>query len=429
MTLPARYHAPAAEQIFTEQEKIFRWTNLTKAFMLEAIDHDSALNDEERRELYALVRAQVKQPSVVAVRTREQDYRHDVVAFLSLIEQYLNPEIVKYLHLGLTSSDLVENVHFAQLRHHAERMSNKAGQLRIALARWENMCTLRAGRSHGQIADLTSWSHQMHTFSVPLTELGHDFDRYHQRHILKSPGPTGKVPTDPFRGYVVASRMGAAVIPSTQVIPRDYQIRWAALYLRLACICENLALLVRAGARSEVAEVWEGTRRTGSSAMPHKRNPVESEKVCGLARVARGYFATIAEGGALWDDRDISNSSLERIAVPDLAAVTEYMVDTITDVIDNLVLDFKRMHDNASDPRTMSNMMQTTMQLHFNIGPVRASTLIREWVTYEPFDVDLHGLADRLGVGVEAVRTWFRGTEAMWERILDNEPRPEGEDV
>lgn len=407
--LPNRYPAPIAEEQFAEETKILSWTILTRLFMREAMQDDGV----QGADLYRQVDL-IQPPDPMDVQTREASTGHDVVAFLSIIEDALPSDLAPYLHYGLTSSDLVENANQMALRGHAQALNRRITSLTQALSRFGFYRTTRAGRTHGQLADLTSWNHQIGVQIMALNSIQRDLQVFHERRILKSPGPVGMCHVEPMRGDWVSAQMGAQIVSSTQIIPRDHQMQWACLYLRLCGVYENLALLVRLGSRSEVAEVQEGYIREGSSAMPAKKNPIDSEKVCGLARVARGYFTTLAEGVALWEDRDLSNSSMERVALPGLAATIEHMTDTLIKVFDNLILNQPQMRFNATRWATMAHIMQAHAQKKFKIGPRRASHLIAKRKPGEnPLAVPQ--LAEDLGVDREEVRAWFREVNEIWE--------------
>lgn len=384
----SRYPAPEAERIFADQAKIDRWRHLTDLYArasiieLEVGEHEALTDWFTSLEAYPT-------PTPEAVKTREATTGHDVVAFLSLYTQTMPDVLKRHIHRGLTSSDLVEYSHHAAMYYHGRVMADKIDDLVETFRRWEGVNTLRAGRTHGQIASATTWGNQ----------LGVQFDTFRLierqirdicAHILiKTPGPVGV--SGNMRGRLDRVRSwspGHVTVRSTQVIPRDRQMEWAAMYLRLAGALENLALQVRLGSRSEVGELREGAtaNRVGSSAMPHKKNPIDSEKVCGLARVARGYFATIAEGAALWEDRDLTNSSMERIAVPDLAAVVEHMIDTMIKIMTNL--EFHPQPNHLVNSAVWSNLFQTTLQEVARIGPIEASQIVRELAPKENMHVN-----------------------------------------
>lgn len=404
-----RYHAPHASTVFSDTMRIRRWTHLTKEYAREALD--SAFPDDSA-DLRELIHS-IEGPSPKAVQIRETYTRHDVVAFLSLIEQEADPKIHQYLHYGLTSSDLVENAHHDALGQHAQQLLAMCNSLSIVLRnRYLPIRQPRAGRTHGQVADVTQLDHQLHMHREVIRRIMRDLGEWPNMpgkfgFVTKSPGPTG---TSPFR------RAGVTSFPSSQIIPRDFQIEWATVYLRLAVELESLATLIRCGARSEIGELAEGVA-VGSSAMPHKRNPVASEKVCGLARVARGHFMAIAENGAFWDDRDISNSSVERLAVPDLAATVEHMLFTMIGVVTNLVVDGERMKANAQDPRTASSILQTMAQKHFALGPTGASEFVQNHIQFDIVDGAFY-FADNVPEGLDYMDAWINEARELWQGRL-----------
>lgn len=381
----SRYPAPEAEHEFSDQTKIDRWRHITDMYAKTSILELEAGRAEE---FFHLLHG-VPTPSPEAVKTREATTGHDVVAFLSMYTQAMPDTLKRHIHRGLTSSDLVEYSHHAAMYSHGRIMAGKVDDLLHTFQRWEITETLRAGRTHGQIASLTSWTHQLgvqrDTFRLLEKQM---YDAFSHTPI-KTPGPTGCSGLVMDRvNRVKGWSPGSVIVRSTQVIPRDRQVEWAALYLRLAGALENLALQVRLGSRSDVGDLREGraANRVGSSAMPHKKNPIDSEKVCGLARVARGYFATIAEGAALWEDRDLTNSSMERIAVPDLAAVVEHMFDTMISVMANL--EFYVRGDQLQRAVVWSNMFQTVLQEVAVIGPIEASQIIRDMIPSDQHHVN-----------------------------------------
>lgn len=417
--IPDRYSANHARAMFSDEAKILRWWQVTRDYALAAVERaplvDAAAITKEYEDL--------SPPSHAAVVTREHMTGHDVVAFLSLIEQDLSPQAARFLHYGLTSSDIVDNAHFETLRVHAALL---AGELRVLRKQIIHKTVEaeypRAGRTHGQIADVTSLDHQFEFHEEVLLQIENSLNEYAEANIIKSPGPTGNSPLRGFDAHNLAVHQDAGIVSSTQVIHRDHQLRWAVIYMRLACALENLALLVRAGSHSGVGELGEGDvmRRVGSSSIPHKRNPIDSEKVCGLARVARGYVASIAEGVALWDDRDLSNSSLERIVVPDLAATVEHMTVVMAHVIENLAINAGKMLNTASQDRTMSNLLQSGLQKHFNIGPVQAGRLMREYIDFSrTFYIDTVGLCKELDATGDQLAAWHNEAKHVWEGQLN----------
>lgn len=383
-----RYPAPYAENIFSDQQKINNWKHITDMYARASIMELEVGEYEALDEWFRRLEA-VPSPTSVAVALAERTVGHDVVAFLGLYTENMPDDLKRHIHRGLTSSDLVEYSHHNAMYRHGRRMADQIPNLLATMRKWEMQDTIRPGRTHGQIGAITSWNHQLRVQTATFQLIEKQLNEICAQFPIKSPGPTGcsglvQARTDRLRGWMP----GTIKVLSTQVIPRDRQVEWAAMYLRLAGALENLALQVRLGSRTDVGELREGATasRAGSSAMPHKKNPIGSEKVCGLARVARGYFATIAEGAALWEDRDLTNSSMERIAVPDLAAVVEHMMSTMIDVMANL--QFYRNDSNLQLAVVWSNLFQSTLQEVARIGPLEASRIVREKIPSEHHHVN-----------------------------------------
>lgn len=301
-------------------------------------------------------------------------YGHEIVGFLRALMRGLDPQVWRYIHYGLTSSDLTEfDLHVAA-QDHAEAMRVKFQVLRMALVtdadRWGVVGLERAGRTHGRTAERTTLSNQIEVHAYQAGRIAQEYGRYAQKAPFKRPGPTGVSDREPAFG---------GAVPSTQIIGRDWLLGWACTYLRAANVLEQIATWIRLGARSEIDEFTEGkaSSRQGSSAMPGKANPIDSEKVCGLARVARGYFHNLSQCSSLWEDRDLSNSSTERVSVPGLAATVEHMADTMIDVWDNLIIDLGRIRTNAMLPGTSVNAWQMRVQARQGVGPIEASQIVQ----------------------------------------------------
>lgn len=411
-----RYPAPRAQHLFSEEQKLTLWADTTRHYAADRIREDEDLSQEADRDLMIHALYTTSGPTVEAVREAERSTGHDVVAFLSVFTEQLPEEVRPYIHFGLTSSDLVERSLHTAIYGHMNAMWRSLSSLIAELGRWEAIETVRAGRTHGQIADLTSLDYQFHVHRTTLRRIAQDcHDLVDAGVPTKSPGPTGH---SPLRIPVPAHLKR---VPSTQVIPRDWLLKWATIYLRLACEIESIATMIRCGARQEIGELFEGGYRIGSSSMPTKRNPVESERLCGLARVARGHFMTLAENVALWDDRDISNSSVERIAVPGLASTVEFMIDSITNVVTNLQVDYMRMVRNARSPFTMASLYQSLAQKHFGIGPVEAGNLMRRVLDLNEDFVDQQALYDE-GFSEDAVYAWRDEVARTWREIVGDDP-------
>lgn len=367
-----RYHHPVSD-LFAPDCLIAHWQHLTIEYAVAAMPRDDRIIDK------TLLR---KIPAVTAdeVRIREAHFGHDVVAFLSVFLEHVPEDLRRYVHLGLTSSDLVEFAHHQSLRQSLLILKGEIHNLGNSLHALP--VGVRVGRTHGQFAEPTTLTHRRHAWFLGTLDLERDIAALLPRlNVLKSPGPTG---ADGIRGLDavrIAEAMHGSVRISTQVVPRDLTLTWASLMLRAATLAEDVATQIWLGSQADRGEMMEGgvDHRVGSSAMPHKRNPIASERVRGLARIARGSFLAVAEGVSLFDDRDLSNSSTERVAVPDLATVACYMTALIADTIDSLQVDEARMALNLRDvwQQATSSVMQAGLQAVAGLDPLAASSVVR----------------------------------------------------
>jgi adenylosuccinate lyase len=274
----------------------------------------------------------------------EREVKHDVIAFLTHLAEIVGPD-ARFVHQGLTSSDVLDTCFNVQLVRAADLLIADVDGLLAALKRraFEHKLTPTIGRSHGIHAEPT-------TFGLKLAYAYAEFDRARDRLAAarKEVGTcaiSGAVGTfaqiDPRIEAHVAKAMGLAVEPvSTQVIPRDRHAMYFATLAVVASSIERLATEIRHLQRTEVLEAEEffSEGQKGSSAMPHKRNPVLSENLTGLARLVRGYAVPALENVALWHERDISHSSVERVIGPDATIALDFALARMTNVIDKLVV-------------------------------------------------------------------------------------------
>jgi adenylosuccinate lyase len=274
----------------------------------------------------------------------ECEVKHDVIAFLTHVAEIIGPE-ARFLHQGMTSSDVLDTCLNVQLVRAADVLIADTDNLLAALKRraFEHKYTPTVGRSHGVHAEPT-------TFGLKLAYAYAEFLRAKERLIcarteVATCAISGAVGTfahlDPRIEAHVAEAMGLAVEPvSTQIIPRDRHAMYFAMLGVVASSVERLATEIRHLQRSEVLEAEEffAQGQKGSSAMPHKRNPVLSENVTGLARVVRGYVTPALEDVALWHERDISHSSVERMIAPDATATLDFALTRLASIIDKLIV-------------------------------------------------------------------------------------------
>ncbi len=274
----------------------------------------------------------------------ERETRHDVIAFLTNLREHVGPP-ARYVHQGMTSSDVLDTCLAVQLRQAADILLDDIDALLAALKRraHEFKTTPCIGRSHGIHAEPT-------TFGLKLASHYAEFARNRRRleaarEEISTCAISGAVGTfasiDPAVERAVAERLGLKVEPiSTQVIPRDRHAAFFATLGVIASSVERLAVEIRHLQRTEVREAEEyfAAGQKGSSAMPHKRNPIRSENVTGLARVIRAAVLPALENVALWHERDISHSSVERVFAPDATIALDFALARLADVVDTLVV-------------------------------------------------------------------------------------------
>jgi adenylosuccinate lyase len=289
---------------------------------------------------------------VARIDAIEREVKHDVIAFLTHLAEIVGPE-ARFVHQGMTSSDVLDTCLNVQLVRAADLLIGDVDKLLAALERraFEHKLTPTIGRSHGIHAEPT-------TFGLKLASAYAEFARGRERLLaarkeVATCAISGAVGTfaqvDPRVEAHVAKAMGLAVEPvSTQVIPRDRHAMYFATLGVVGSSVERLATEIRHLQRTEVLEAEEffSPGQKGSSAMPHKRNPVLSENVTGLARMVRAYAMPALENVALWHERDISHSSVERMIGPDATATLDFALTRLASIIDKLVVYPENMRKN-----------------------------------------------------------------------------------
>jgi adenylosuccinate lyase len=284
----------------------------------------------------------------------EQETHHDIISFLRSIQEQLGPE-GRFIHLGLTSSDVLDTALAAQLKEAGVLLTTSLADLieTVARAAVQYKYTLMAGRTHGIHAEPI-------TFGLKLVLWVDELRRGQQRlgaaleqvTVGKISGAVGTHATVPPQiEEFVCEQMGLGVAPvSSQIVQRDRHAHFITTLALLGSSLEKMAQEIRHLQRTELSEAFEpfAAGQQGSSAMPHKRNPELCERICGLARVLRGFAVTSMENVALWHERDISHSSAERIILPDACTLLHYMLHTFNSVMSGLQVDEKRMRANLN---------------------------------------------------------------------------------
>ena len=359
-----RYARPGMTSIWAEQAKLDRWL----AIELAACDGFVALG-RMPAETVARLRACL---SVDPARVAEIEAitRHDVAAFVQSLEEQCGPDDGRFLHMGLTSSDILDTTFALQLRDAGQLLLDDLDALAAAIERraFEHKMTPVIGRSHGIHAEPTSlghilagWYDEVKRCRVRLVSAIASVS------VGKLSGSVGNFThVEPIVEETVCATLGLGCEPAgTQVVSRDRHAEYFCVLALIASSLERFAVTVRHWQRTELMEAEEFFHKgqKGSSSMPHKRNPVLSENVTGLCRLVRGYAIPAMENVALWHERDISHSSVERVAAPDATIALDFALHRFTGVIDKLVFYPEKMERNLAQTRGLVFSQRILMEL------------------------------------------------------------------
>jgi adenylosuccinate lyase len=324
----SRYSRPAMATVWSEESKLARWLDVE----LAALEGWAEVGTVPAQAV-AAIRERATPPSPERVAELERTTQHDTAAFVDAVSAELGEE-GRWFHYGLTSSDVVDTALALQIQEAGRLLLEGLDRaLDAVLARAnEHRDTLCIGRTHGVHAEPTTFGLKLAGWAF---ELARDRERLTRAladlRVGKLSGAVGTYSaTDPEVERIACERLGLEADPvSTQILQRDRHAALLATLAVLACSLDRFALEIRHLSRTEVAEVEEPFRagQKGSSAMPHKRNPVVAERICGLARVVRAAAVVGFENVALWHERDISHSSAERVVIPDAFLALDYMLD------------------------------------------------------------------------------------------------------
>jgi adenylosuccinate lyase len=345
-----RYQLAEMAALFTDQARLGRMLEIellaTEALAgLGVVPADDARACRERAPV-------VDAALVAAVDERERVTDHDVAAFVDVVQAAIGGEAGKWIHYGLTSSDVVDTAWSWALRDAADLLLDASAALVDVLRQraLEHRDTAMVGRTHGMHAEPTTFG-----FKLALWALQADRDRERlrqARHAVAVGKLSGAVGTysnlDPEVERRVCTALGLVPVPSTQVIARDRHAEYLYACASVGATVETFATEIRHLQRTEVGEVEEGFKvgQKGSSAMPHKRNPITAERLTGLARILRGNLQAGLEDVALWHERDISHSSVERVILPDSSHLAYYVLRRVATLVDGLRVDPERMREN-----------------------------------------------------------------------------------
>jgi adenylosuccinate lyase len=389
-----RYTLPEMGALWSEQNKFQKWLDVEIA-----VCEVHAENGIIPRDALEQIKARAKF-SVERINEIEKTTNHDVIAFTTNLAEAIG-EASRFVHYGLTSSDVVDTANALLLRDAADILLKKIDSLIDVLKRraLEFQNTPQVGRTHGIHAEPTSFGL---TFALWFDEMRRNRERLLRAKeavaVGKISGAVGAFAhLDPSVEEKVCARLGLKAAPvSTQVIQRDNYAEYLSALAIIASSLEKFALNVRHWQRTEVREAQERFTKgqKGSSAMPHKRNPIISERICGMARIVRANSLVGLENIALWHERDISHSSAERVVLPDSSIALDYMLQKAIGLIDGLVVYPERMLENLGATRGLIFSGQLLLALT-NTGVSRETAY--EWVQRNAMrvwdeDRDFHAL-------------------------------------
>ena len=361
-----RYSRPKMSKIWAEQAKYIRWYRVETTALANNPNATSPMLASWHKKT-SKIKFSKKDLSEIA--TIEKEVKHDVVAFTTFLENRAGTS-AKYLHFGLTSSDVVDTALSMaisdSLRQILADLDSLMGILKHKIYMYHD--TSMIGRTHGQHAELITFGLKL---AVWYDELKRSRDRIiAAKEIIsvgKLSGPvgtyTGTTPTQ--EAWTCMYLSLKPVLAATQIIQRDRHAQVITTLALLGSSIEKFATEIRNLQRTEIGEVEEvfGKNQKGSSSMPHKHNPIVCENLCGLARILRGYALTSMENMCQWGERDISNSSVERVIIPDAFQLIDYMIFKFASVVENLVVRTDVMNDNMAKSNDIPNTHKALLYL------------------------------------------------------------------
>ena len=350
-----RYMTPEMSTIFSDVAKFSRYLEI-ELVALEGLSQVGVVSDSVARACRNAA-PRVDDDFVAAVEEREAVTNHDVAAFVDVVQSRIGGDAAKWIHYGLTSSDVVDTAWCWMMRDASDMILEELSALISDVCRIarEHRSTVMIGRTHGIHAEPTTFGAKVALWALQL-----DRDRTRLREartaisVCKLSGAVGTYSNiSPDVERHVGDVLRLAPVPATQVISRDRHAQYLWACSSLATTIEMIALELRHLQRTEVNEVREGFRagQKGSSAMPHKRNPISAETLSGLARVVKANATVGANNVALWHERDISHSSAERIVIPDSSTLAHYMVRRLRSLMNGMEVDATSMRRNLDSTR------------------------------------------------------------------------------
>ena len=426
-----RYTLPEMGRVWSEENKFQKWLDVEIA-VCEVHAEMGTIPREAVEEIKARAKF-----SVQRINEIEKITNHDVIAFTTNLAESIG-EASRFVHYGLTSSDVVDTANALLLRESCDILLSKIDGLMDVLKKraFEFKNTPQVGRTHGIHAEPTSFGL---TFALWYDEMNRNRERLGRAReavaVGKISGAVGAFAhLDPIVEERVCERLGLKAAPvSTQIIQRDNYAEYLSTLAIIASSLDKLALTVRHWQRTEVREAQERFTKgqKGSSAMPHKRNPIISERICGIARVVRANSLVGLENVALWHERDISHSSAERVVLPDSSIGLDYILQKSTSLMDGLVVYPERMLENLAAMRglifsgqLLLALTQKGMSRELAYELVQRNAM-RVWDENEDFQKLVKSdpeIAKQLSEAeierIFSLDTYLRNVDAIFERVF-----------
>ena len=432
-----RYTLPEMGALWSEAAKFQKWLDVELA-VCEVHAEMGTIPQEALAEIKARAAFTVERINEI-----ERTTDHDVIAFTTALAENIG-DAARFVHYGLTSSDVVDTANALLLRDACDLLLKRIDALLEVLKRraYEFKDTPQIGRTHGVHAEPTSFGL---TFALWYDEMRRNRKRVKRARksiaVGKISGAVGAFAhLDPEVEERVCARLGLKAAPvSTQIIQRDNYAEYLSTLAIVASSLDKFALQIRHWQRTEVREAEERFKhgQKGSSAMPHKRNPILSERICGMARVVRGYAVAGLEAVALWHERDISHSSAERVILPDSSIALDYMLAKATSLIDTLVVYPERMLQNLNATRGLVFSGQLLLALaRSGVSREQAyewtqRNAMKTWDEGGDFrarvleDADIGAHLSRAEIErAFAVETYLRNIDKVFARVFDKDRKP-----
>jgi adenylosuccinate lyase len=364
----ARYTRPEMGAIWSEENKYRQWLEVELAAS-ETLAEIGEVPVEAARALRQHARTDANRIAEI-----ESEVRHDVISFTTCVAEMMSRagagEHSRWLHYGLTSNDVVDTAQALQIREASKLIKRGLADLGTVLRTkaFEYKTTVQAGRTHGIHAEPYVFGLKFALWYDENRRNQHRFDTAAEEiRVGKVSGAVGTFAhLSPAAEERIMEKLGLRPSPiASQVIPRDLHAAYLSSLALIAALCEQIALEIRHLQRTEVREAEEpfGAAQKGSSAMPHKKNPIVSEQICGLARLVRSNLQAAFENIALWHERDISHSSVERVILPDSCILVDYLISKTHWLVSGLRVDAERMRQNLESTRGLMFSGQLLLDL------------------------------------------------------------------